>query len=48
MGIASEEVAAAVPRCASTLRMAVAEEEVAAHGEEDSAGAAAAGMYHRE
>jgi len=27
--------------------MAVAE-EVAAHGEEDSAGAAAAGMYHRE
>jgi len=28
--------------------MAVAEEEVAAHGEGDSAGAAAAGMYHRE
>jgi len=47
MGIASEEVAAAVPRCASTLGMAVAEEEVAAHGE-DSAGAAAAGMYHRK
>jgi len=35
-------------RGAQGLGMAVAEEEVAAHGEEDSAGAAAAGMYHRE